>query len=145
MQTNEQLITPHAEKAEDTTSTAIDESSMQIENILQDLHSVSDDILLSLVTTWDGLTISTHNNLSENDDQTMAAMTSDLLSVSKRSAQALQSGDVNEMLLHCSKNNVLLMPSGSIVVLALITKSDINLGLLFIEARRAAQAIADAF
>ena len=145
MQTNEQLITPHVEKAEDTASLDTNDSSIQIEKILQDLHSVSDDILLSLVTTWDGLTISTHNNLSNNDDQTMAAMTSELLSVSKRSAQALESGDVNEMLLHCSKNNILLMPSGSIVVLALITKPDINLGLLFIEARRAAQAVAGAF
>ena len=134
MQINEETISPGA-----------DESSVQIENILQDLHAVSTDILLSLVTTWDGLTITTHNNLSDNDDHTMAAMTSELLSVCKRSAQALESGDVNEMLLHCSKNNILLMPSGTIVVLALITKPEINLGLLLIEARRAAQAIANVF
>jgi len=130
---------------EETISPGADESSVQIENILQDLHAVSTDILLSLVTTWDGLTITTHNNLSDNDDHTMAAMTSELLSVCKRSAQALESGDVNEMLLHCSKNNILLMPSGTIVVLALITKPEINLGLLLIEARRAAQAIANVF
>ena len=141
MQSNEQLIGIN----EETETPAADDSSKQLDNILQDLHAASDDILLSLVTTWDGLTITTHNNLSDNDDQTMAAMTSELLSVCKRSAQALESGELHEMFLHCSENNILLMPSGSIVVLALITRPDINLGLLFIEARRAAQAISDAF
>ena len=113
----------------------------QINSILEDLHTTSEDILYSTVVTTDGLTIMTRG--TDYDDNQMGAMCSELLSVCERSARNLEQGTINDMFLRCSEGTILLVPSGTMIVLALITRPHINLGLLFIEAERAAKAIAD--
>ncbi|MCK5697741.1 MAG: roadblock/LC7 domain-containing protein [Gammaproteobacteria bacterium] len=115
-----------------------DNGTEALNNVLLDLNASCDDILLSMITTSDGLTISSIGNTHEDK---VSAMCSELLTVCSRSAKALKQGDVNEMLLRCSDTNMLLVPVGNLMVLALITKQEMNLGLLFIEAQRAKQAI----
>jgi len=117
-------------------------SEKKLHNILVDLNASCDEILLSMITTSDGLTISSIGNMHEDK---VSAMCSELLTVCSRSAEALKQGEVNEMLLRCSETNMLLMPTGKMVVLALITQQEINLGLLFIEAQRAKKAIITCF
>ena len=134
MSTQEQLDNPIEQKNSHSTDGTAD-----LNNILQDLNAASEDILLSMVATTDGLTISTLGAVY--DDNKVGAMCSELLTVCARSAKELEQGDINEMFLRCSDSNILLIPSGTMVVLALITKPEINLGLLLIEAERAAKAI----
>ena len=110
-----------------------------LNRILKDLNAASEDILLSMIATVDGLTITTLGAVY--DDHKVGAMCSELLAVCARSAKELEQGDINEMFLRCSDSNILLIPSGTMVVLALMTKPEINLGLLLIEADRAAKAI----
>lgn len=114
-----------------------------IDNILKDMNAASDEILLSMVATTDGLTITTLGAVY--DEQKVGAMCSELLAVCAKSAKELQLGDINEMFLRCSDSNMLIIPAGQMVVLALMTKQEINLGLLLIEAERAAKAISLCF
>ena len=115
------------------------DGTADVNNILKDLNAASEDILLSMVATVDGLTITTLGDVY--DDNKVGAMCSELLTVCARSAKELQQGNINEMFLRCSDSNIFLIPSGTMVVLAIITKPEINLGLLLIEAERAAKAI----
>ena len=115
------------------------DGTTDVNNILKDLNAASEDILLSMVATVDGLTITSLGAVY--DDNKVGAMCSELLTVCARSAKELQQGNINEMFLRCSDSNIFLIPSGTMVVLAIITKPEINLGLLLIEAERAAKAI----
>lgn len=111
----------------------------EVNNILQELNATSKDILLSMVITLDGLTITSSGTTF--DEAKTGAMCSELLTVCKKSAKELEQGNINEMLLRCTDSNILLMPSGTMLFLALMTKPEINLGLLLIEVKRAAKAI----
>ena len=121
----------------------ISDGTENIDTVLTNMHSEISDIKMSLVATIDGINVKTLGFVS--DELNAGAMCTELLNVCNKSAQELQQGSVNEILIRCSLGNILMVRVGEYAVLALITKHDMNLGLLFVEANRTAQLILKCF
>lgn len=111
----------------------------ELNDILEDLHGVCQDIQLSMVATRDGLTMSSLGTVIDPDQ--VGAMCSELQSVCDKTAKQLEQGMLQQMLLMCSQGYLLLTTAGDHAVLAVMARPNSNLGFLFLEAQRAADAI----
>jgi len=125
------LINPNA-----TISTGGTEDMVEI---LKDMNSQCREIQLSMVSTADGLTMSAVGTVLDPDQ--VGAMCTELMTVCNKAAKELEQGDLQQMILRCSEGCMFLMPAGKHAVLALMSVPDVNLGLLMLEAQRAATLI----
>lgn len=137
MNNNESII------CDETQFSELSDGTEDVNSVLRQMHSEINDIKMSLVATIDGINMTALGLVSDELDA--GAMCTELLNVCNKTARELQQGDVNEILIRCSLGNILMVRAGEYAVLALITKSDMNLGLLFIEANRTAQQILKCF
>ena len=110
-----------------------------INNILLDLNNICRDIQLSMISTTDGLTMSACGTVLDPDQ--VGAMCSELTAVCNKAARQLEQGNLQQMFLRCSEGTLLLMAAGEFAILAIMCQPDVNLGLLLIEAQRAATLI----
>lgn len=110
-----------------------------LQKILDDLNRACKDIQLSMVATRDGLTMTSLGSVLDPDR--VGAMCSELLAVCEKTAIELQRGTLQEMLVKCSDGCLVLMSIGDQAVLAIMTREDANLGLVFLESERAVAAI----
>lgn len=110
--------------------------------VLDDLHRACKDIQLSMVATRDGLTMSSLGTVLE--PERVGAMCSELLTVCEKTAKELQRGHLEQMLVKGENGCLLLLSSGEHAVLAVMSRPDANLGMVFLEAERAALAISQA-
>ncbi len=108
--------------------------------ILADLHLDVKDIEGSLVISRDGLTMAAHG-LQFDADSTGAVCT-ELYGRGSALAEELQRGTVREVLLKTERGYVLVVPAGAQLFLALLARADANLGLVFLEIHRTAEALA---
>lgn len=111
----------------------------ELNSILEDLQSACLDIQLSMIATTDGLTMSSLGTVLDPDQ--VGAMCSELQTVCNKTANELQQGILEQMLLKCSDGYMLVTTAGDHAVLAIMTKPSINLGFLIIESQRAADQI----
>ena len=111
----------------------------ELDNILNDLHNGCPDVELSMVATQDGLTMTSLGTVHNPDD--VGAHCAELRSICYRAAKKLEQGVLEQMLLRCSDGYMLVTTAGDNAILAVMTKPDSNLGLIFIEAERAAASI----
>ncbi len=109
-------------------------------HILANLHGDVKDIEGSLVISRDGLTMAAHG-LSFDIDSAGAVCT-ELYGRGCALANELQRGQVDEVLLKTERGYVLVVPAGEELYLALLARADANLGLLFLEIHRTAEAVA---
>ncbi|MEK6551734.1 MAG: roadblock/LC7 domain-containing protein [Pseudomonadota bacterium] len=109
-------------------------------HILANLHGDVKDIEGSLVISRDGLTMAAHG-LSFDIDSAGAVCT-ELYGQGGALANELQRGQVHEVLLRTEHGYVLVVPAGEELYLALLARADANLGLLFLEIHRTAEAVA---
>ncbi len=110
-----------------------------LQDVLHDLHANSKDIQVSMVVTHDGLTMVSYGG--QVDAEKFGAMCADLLALCRASAQQLQRGDVEQVIIRGHEGLILITPAGPLAVLAVMARIDSNLGLLFLETERAAGAI----
>ncbi len=108
--------------------------------ILANLHGDVKDIEGSLVISRDGLTMAAHG-LSFDIDSAGAVCT-ELYGRGSALANELQRGQVHEVLLKTERGYVLVVPAGEDLYLALLARADANLGLVFLEIHRTAEAVA---
>jgi predicted regulator of Ras-like GTPase activity (Roadblock/LC7/MglB family) len=113
-----------------------------LREILDGLNSSCKDIQLSMVTTHDGLTMVSLGSVLDPDR--VGAMCSDLLSLCEKTAKELERGEVEQLLLKGKNGSMVVMPAGSHAVLAVMTRKDALLGMIFIESERAARLIQSA-
>ncbi|VAW58790.1 hypothetical protein MNBD_GAMMA08-1506 [hydrothermal vent metagenome] len=125
------LINPNA-----TLSTGGTEA---ITDILKDMNNQCREIQLSMISTADGLTMSAVGTVLDPDQ--VGAMCTELIAVCHKAAKELEQGDLQQMILRCSEGCMFLMPAGDHAVLAIMSVPDVNLGLLVLEAKRAATLI----
>jgi len=111
----------------------------ELKNILEDLHKGCTDIQLSMVATQDGLTMTSLGSVHDPDE--VGANCAELQSICHKTAKQLQQGELEQMLLKCSDGYMLVTTAGESAILAIMTKPDSNLGIIFIEAERAAGSI----
>lgn len=118
-----------------------DESSVDaLRDVLAQLHGGVRDIEFSLIISGDGLPMVMLPDDADADAAGGACAA--LLNAAQTAARDLYRGDTKYILASGSEGDVLLLPAGREATLAVLVRAGCNLGLLFLEAQRAAAAIA---
>lgn len=108
--------------------------------ILKRLNGFSNDIEASAIMTRDGLSIASVMNESVNPDR-LGAMCASLLSLGDKTASELERGKLKQVLIECESGCVLIVNVGKSAVLAIVSKATSKIGMVFIEAKKAANDI----
>jgi uncharacterized protein len=125
-----------SQKENDTMS-----KSDQLRSILNDLVTNSTDIVGAAVVDNDGLLLA--SAFSGNiDGNRVAAVSAGLISLSSRSAQQLNQGAVKQTLIQAENGNVIAIRANENASFVGLTAINVNLGMVFMECRDAAQAVA---
>ena len=104
---------------------------------LKDLQAVAPDIIASAVVTADGLTLASALP-ADVEEERIAAMSAAMLSLGERIAAELQRGSLEEVYIRGNEGMVLLTSVGKDAVLTALSRKEANLGIIFLEMRRAA-------
>lgn len=110
--------------------------------ILKRLNAFSNDIEASAIMTRDGLSIASVMNDNVNPDR-LGAMCASLLSLGDKTASELERGKLKQVLIECESGSVLIVNIGKSAVLAIVAKATSKIGMVFIEARKAATEISE--
>ena len=115
----------------------------QLITILSQLNSTSADIQASAVISTDGLMMASLLPAGLDQDR-MGAMSAALLSLGARVARELERGTLEQVLVKGDNGYVLMMQAGQDAVLTVLASTQAKLGLIFLDAKRAAAAMAQA-
>lgn len=113
-----------------------------LKSILSDLNGSSADIEASAVISTDGLTIASLLAAAMDEDR-VGAMAAAMLSLGDRTASELARGELEQVMIKGDNGYVLLIHAGPDAVLTVIARKESKLGLIFLDAKRAAHGIAD--
>ncbi|MBI0068279.1 MULTISPECIES: roadblock/LC7 domain-containing protein [Snodgrassella] len=111
-------------------------------SVLSDLNSSSADITASAVISSDGLPVAT---LLPNgvDPDRVGAMAAALLALGNRTSRELQCDELEQVMVKGKHGYILLIQAGDTNVLAVTANEGAKLGLILLDARRAARSIVD--
>lgn len=112
--------------------------------VLRELNASSADIEASAVITRDGFTISAVLDEKVDVDR-LGAMCATLLSLADTTSNELERGELEEVLIKGNIGYVLVVHIGKNAVLAVVARATVNLGMVFIEAKRTAKLAAKVF
>jgi len=115
-------------------------STMMVDR-LRDMQSGCPGIQASAVVSVDGLTIASALPANTEEDR-VAAMSAAMLSLGERIASELGRGELDQVYVRGSGGYVILMSVGEEAVLTILADEKAKLGLVFLEARRAAVDLA---
>lgn len=109
-------------------------------SVLRVLNSASADIEASAVISGDGLTLA--SVLGEGvDADRFGAMCASLLALADRAAQEIARGTLRQVLIEGDRGVMLLVYAGDDAVLAVAARPTVNLGMVFLEARKTAMKV----
>ncbi|MES9898806.1 MAG: roadblock/LC7 domain-containing protein [Sedimenticola sp.] len=111
-----------------------------LSSILSDLNGSSADIEASAVISIDGLMMAALLPAGMDEDR-VGAMSAAMLSLGDRTAQELARGDLEQVLIKGNSGYVLMTHAGNEAVVSVLAKSTAKLGLIFLDVKRAAEAI----
>ncbi|MFK7996708.1 MAG: roadblock/LC7 domain-containing protein [Granulosicoccus sp.] len=112
-----------------------------LNSILSDLNGSTTDIEASAVLSTDGLIMASMLPGSMDEDR-VGAMSAAMLSLGERISSELMRGELDQVLIKGDQGYVLMTHAGKEAVVTVIAKPDTRLGLIFLDIRRAAEAIA---
>jgi uncharacterized protein len=115
-------------------------SQLMVER-LRDLQASSPDIEASAVVSVDGLTIASALPQGVEEDR-VSAMSAAMLSLGERIATELGRGSLDQVYIKGETGYVILMSVGEEAVLTALAREQAKLGLIFLDMRRAAEALA---
>jgi predicted regulator of Ras-like GTPase activity (Roadblock/LC7/MglB family) len=107
---------------------------------LRDLQASSPDIEASAVVSVDGLTIASALPQGVEEDR-VAAMSAAMLSLGERIASELGRGSLEQVYIKGINGYVVLMSVGEEAVLTALAREQAKLGLIFLDMRRATEAL----
>ncbi len=114
----------------------------KLTEVLRSLNSSSAEIEASAVVSIDGLTMA--SALSEGiDEDRVGAMTAAMLSLGTRTAMELRRGKLDQVMVKGERGYVLLASAGPEAVLVVVAAEGAKLGLVFLDAKRAAAKVAE--
>ncbi|MHB8252621.1 MAG: roadblock/LC7 domain-containing protein [Acidiferrobacter sp.] len=113
---------------------------MKLRGLLRALNGSSADIEASATITTDGIMLASVLGEGRDPDR-FGAMCASLLALADRAAQEIERGILKQVLIEGEKGIMLLVYAGGDAVLAVAARPTINLGMVFIEARKAAAKI----
>ena len=117
------------------------DSDKKLRSILRELNSISDSIEASAITSRDGLSVASVLGDGVDPDR-LGAMCAALLGLADTTARELNRGKLQQVLIHGSIGYMLISHVGEKAVLAVAAKPDTNLGMVFLETKKAAEKIA---
>lgn len=107
---------------------------------LRELQASSPDIEASAVVSLDGLTIASALPQGVEEDR-VSAMSAAMLSLGERIAGELGRGSLEQVYIKGENGYVVLMSIGEDAVLTALAREQAKLGLIFLDMRRAAEAL----
>lgn len=111
-----------------------------LNSILSDLNGTSADIEASALISTDGLMMAAMLPAALDEDR-VGAMGAAMLSLGDRTAQELVRGTLEQVLIKGDHGYVLMTYAGREAVLLVLAKPSARLGLIFLDVKRAAEAI----
>ncbi|MBP7451962.1 MAG: roadblock/LC7 domain-containing protein [Ottowia sp.] len=110
------------------------------QQVLEELKGSSADVEASALISTDGLMIASALPQGMDEDR-VGAMSAALLSLGDRAARELARGTLERVLLQGERGYVIMSSSGQEAVLTVLAKQNAKLGLLFLDIKRAAEAL----
>ncbi len=110
------------------------------QQVLEELKGSSADVEASALISTDGLMIASALPAGMDEDR-VGAMSAALLSLGDRAARELARGTLERVLLQGERGYVIMSSSGTEAVLTVLAKQNAKLGLLFLDIKRAAEAL----
>jgi len=114
-------------------------SQLMVER-LRDLQASSPDIEASAVVSIDGLSIASALPQNVEEDR-VSAMSAAMLSLGERIAGELGRGTIEQVYIKGKEGYVILMSVGEEAVLTVLARENAKLGLIFLDMRRATEAL----
>ncbi len=111
-----------------------------LKSILNELNGTSADIEASGVISTDGLMMAAVLPQGMDEDR-VGAMSAAMLSLGDRTAQELERGGLEQVLIKGNRGYVLMTHAGKEAVLTVMAKPNAKLGLIFLDVKRAAESI----
>lgn len=106
-------------------------------SVLRELNASSGDIEASATMTTDGYIIGAVLEKGTDEDR-FAAMGASLIALAERAADEINRGEMKQLLIEGTQGLMLLVRAGGDKVLAVAAKPTVNLGRIFLEARKSA-------
>src|SRR5512137_493335 len=107
---------------------------------LRELQASSPDIEASAIVSVDGLIMASSLPAGVEEDR-VSAMSAAMLSLGERIASELGRGSLDQVYIKGEKGYVILMSVGEEAVLTALARQHAKLGLIFLDMRRAAEAL----
>jgi predicted regulator of Ras-like GTPase activity (Roadblock/LC7/MglB family) len=114
----------------------------QIHNILEKLKGGHDGVEGCILVTAQGLPIDSAIDGSADEDL-ISAMTASISSVSERVTQELGKGQINNISILGDHGYIILLDIAARAVLTVLAKTDANLGLILLLARKSCTQLAE--
>lgn len=111
-------------------------------SVLTELNGTSADIEASGVISTDGLMMASVLPAGMDEDR-VGAMSAAMLSLGDRTAQELNRGNLEQVLIKGDRGYVLMTYAGQEAVLTVLAKPNAKLGLIFLDVKRAAESISE--
>lgn len=111
-----------------------------LSSILRDLNGTSTEIEACAVISTDGLVIDSLLPAGMDEDR-VGAMSAAILSLGERTARELARGELEQVLVKGLDGYILMTHANSDSVLTVVAKPNARLGLIFLDVKRAAEAI----
>ena len=111
-------------------------------SVLAELNGTSADIEASGVISTDGLMMASVLPAGLDEDR-VGAMSAAMLSLGDRTAQELDRGSLEQVLIKGDSGYVLMTYAGDEAVLTVMAKPNAKLGLIFLDVKRAAESITE--
>jgi predicted regulator of Ras-like GTPase activity (Roadblock/LC7/MglB family) len=113
-------------------------------SVLTELNGTSADIEASGIISTDGLMMASVLPAGLDEDR-VGAMSAAMLSLGDRTAQELNRGSLEQVLIKGESGYVLMTYAGDEAVLTVMAKPNAKLGLIFLDVKRAAESITELF
>jgi predicted regulator of Ras-like GTPase activity (Roadblock/LC7/MglB family) len=111
-----------------------------LQQVLEDLNGSTAEIEACALISLDGLMIASALPQGMDEDR-IGAMSAALLSLGERTAKELSRGSLERVLIQGERGYVIMSAAGPEAVLTVLAKSNAKLGLIFLDIKRAAQAL----
>ncbi len=114
----------------------------KVDDILTNLQTDTPGIESAmLISMDDGLIISTTPLPTDIEEDVVSAMVAAILGMGERATDNLKKGKLNKVLVEGQNGKILLIDAGKEAVLSVITTEKARLGMIFLEARHAADKL----
>ncbi len=116
--------------------------SERLADILNNLRSSSPDIVGAAVVSIDGFVMASVLP-SERDEDILSAMSAAMLGIGERIARELLHSEMRQIFVKADSGYVVLNAAGAEAILVTLLNARAKLGLVFLDAGRAAKSVAE--